>query len=136
MGMCRATVSALVWTCTQGCLCWVVVLEETRGSDCSVLFLDHLCKSQIGPETLAKSHCDFSWEWVMITLGPLHTNLHCPRKLRSKMAACSPACVGDCLSSSAFCCQGRGRLSASPINPRPCPRSFNTSLDGWLDIQR
>lgn len=67
--MCRATVSALVWTCTQGCLCWVVVLEETRGSDCSVLFLDHLCKSQIGPETLAKSHCDFSWEWVKITLG-------------------------------------------------------------------
>lgn len=52
-----------------GCLCWAHNLEETRGSDCSVLFLDHLCKSQIGPETSAKSHCDFSWEWVMITLG-------------------------------------------------------------------
>lgn len=67
--MCTATVSALVWTCIQGCLCWAQTLEEIRGPDCSMLFLDHLCKTQIGPETSAKSRCDFSWEWAMITLG-------------------------------------------------------------------
>lgn len=55
------TVGTLVWTCILGCLCWAHDLEKTGGPDCSVLlFLDHLCKSQIVPQTSRVT--DFSWD--------------------------------------------------------------------------